>query len=111
MNDRRRRVAREEPLSLRDALAGVGRDLGLPAPDELSTLLDAWPDIVGAAIAPHTSVRSLRDGVLLVAVDDPAFATQVRYLEAQVREGAAKVVGRPVVRSLRVVVQPPGKRP
>jgi hypothetical protein len=56
-------------------------------------------------------VRSLRDGVLLVAVDDPAFATQVRYLEAQVREAAARVVGRPVVRSLRVVVQPPGKRP
>jgi hypothetical protein len=48
--------------------------------------------------------------VLVVAVADPALATQVRYLETHVREAAAKAVGRPVVRSLRVVVQPPGKR-
>jgi predicted nucleic acid-binding Zn ribbon protein len=99
-----------DPLPLRDALAAAGRDLGLPDPDRLTRLLDAWPQLIGEAIAPHAHVRSLRDGVLLVAVDAPAFATQVRYLEAHVREAASKLVGPGVVRSLRVIVQPAGSR-
>jgi predicted nucleic acid-binding Zn ribbon protein len=94
-----------DPQSLRDALAGVGRDLGLPDPERLTALLDAWPDIVGQALAPHAHVRSLRDGVLLVTVDAPAFATEVKYLEAHVRDAAKALVGAGVVRSLRVVVQ------
>jgi predicted nucleic acid-binding Zn ribbon protein len=92
-------------MSLRDALAGVGRDLGLPDPDELTTLLDAWPQIVGDGLARHATVRSLRDGVLLVAVDEPAVATQVRFLESDVRAAATELVGRGVVRRLQVVVQ------
>ena len=103
MNDAR------DPLPLRDALAAAGRDLGLPDPDRLTRLLDAWPQLIGEAIAPHAHVRSLRDGVLLVAVDAPAFATQVRYLETHVREAATRLVGAGVVRSLRVVVQTPGR--
>jgi predicted nucleic acid-binding Zn ribbon protein len=88
----------------------VGRDLGLPDPSELTAVLDAWPELVGADIARHAQVRSLRDGVLLVAVDEPAFATHLRYLETAVREGATRLVGRPVVKSLKVVVKASGKR-
>jgi predicted nucleic acid-binding Zn ribbon protein len=94
---------------LQDAIAGVGRELGLPDPQRLTTLLDAWPDIVGATLAPHAHVRSLRDGVLVVGVDAAAFATQVRYLESHVRDAAAQLVGSGVVRSLRVVVNPARK--
>jgi predicted nucleic acid-binding Zn ribbon protein len=100
-------VSEHEPRSLRDALAGVGRELGIPDPDRLTTLLDAWPDIVGDQLAPHAHVRSLRDGVLVVGVDAPAFATEIRYREAHVREAATRLVGAGVVRSLRVVVQAP----
>jgi predicted nucleic acid-binding Zn ribbon protein len=99
----------DEPVSLSESLAGVSRDLGLPDPNELTAVLDAWPEIVGVDIARHAQVRSLRDGVLLVAVDEPAFATQLRYLETAIREGTALVVGPSVVRSLKVVVKAPGK--
>jgi predicted nucleic acid-binding Zn ribbon protein len=98
-----------DPVPLRDSLAGVGRDLGMPDPGRLTTLLDAWPEVVGETLAPHAHVRSLRDGVLLVAVDEPAVATQVKYLESHVCEAAAKLVGAGVVRSVRVVVQAPRK--
>jgi hypothetical protein len=101
---------REEPVPLRDALAGVSRELGLPDPQQLTTLLDAWPDLVGTTLAGHVHVRSLRDGVLVVAVDSPAVATQVRYLEGTVREAADRLVGAGVLRRLQVVVQAPGKR-
>jgi predicted nucleic acid-binding Zn ribbon protein len=96
-----------DPVPLRDALAGVGRDLGLPDPDHLTALLDAWPGIVGDTLARHATVRSLRDGVLVVAVDSPAVATQVKYLESEVRAAAAKHGGPGVVRRLNVVVQTP----
>jgi predicted nucleic acid-binding Zn ribbon protein len=99
-----------EPVPLRDALAGVGRELGIPNPEQLSTLLDAWPELVGSTLADHCQVRSLRDGVLVVAVDSPAVATQVRYLEATVREAADRLAGAGVFRRLQVVVQVPGKR-
>jgi predicted nucleic acid-binding Zn ribbon protein len=105
----RSRRGGDEPVSLSESLAGVGRNLGLPDPTELTAVLDAWPHLVGADLARHAHVRSLRDGVLLVAVDEPAFATQLRYLESAVRDGATAVVGRPVIRSLRVVVNGPGK--
>jgi predicted nucleic acid-binding Zn ribbon protein len=106
----RRSGSGEEPVPLRDSLAGVGRELGLPDPGRLTALLDAWPDVIGRVLAPHAQVRSLRDGVLLVAVDAPAFATEVRYRESHVCEAARTLVGAGVVRSLRVVVQAPGKR-
>jgi predicted nucleic acid-binding Zn ribbon protein len=106
----RRKPGAAEPVPLRDSLAGVGRELGLPDPERLTALLDAWPDVIGRTLAPHAHVRSLRDGVLLVAVDEPAFATEVRYRESHVCEKAKRLVGAGVVRSLRVVVQVPGRR-
>jgi predicted nucleic acid-binding Zn ribbon protein len=101
---------RAEPVSLREALAGVGQELGIPNPAQLSALLDAWPALVGETLAGHCQVRSLRDGVLVVSVDSPAVATQVRYLEAAVREAADRLAGAGVFRRLQVVVQAPGKR-
>ena len=50
----------DEPVLLRDAVAAVGRDLGMPAPDQFASLSDEWPAIVGEVLAPHSSVRSVR---------------------------------------------------
>ena len=109
MSKRQRRAL--EPVSLREAITAVGKELGLPPPSELSTLVDAWPEIVGAAIAAHASVRSVRDGVCTVEVDDPAWATQIRYAERQVLERAAVCCGPGVVTSVRVVVAGPTRGP
>ncbi len=45
--------------------------------------------------------------MLTVAVDAGPWATELRYLEATLRERAAEVTGVDVVRSVRVVVDPP----
>jgi predicted nucleic acid-binding Zn ribbon protein len=97
-------MTEREPVPLRDALAGVGRELGMPSPAQLSALLDAWPEVVGTDLARHTSVRSVRDGVLVVATAEPAVAAQFRYLETDVCAAARRLVGPGVVRSVRVVV-------
>jgi predicted nucleic acid-binding Zn ribbon protein len=93
-----------DPVALGDAVAAVGKELGIPEPDELAALTAAWSEIVGAAIASHASVRSVRDGVCTIEVDEAGWATQIRYAEQQVVERAAGCCGPGVVTSLRVVV-------
>ena len=44
-----------------------------------------WEEAVGAAIAANVRPVRLEDGTLLVEVDDPAWATQVRFLADDLR--------------------------
>ena len=99
--------APREPVQLRDAVAAVGRELGIPAPDAFAALTIAWPEVVGAALVPHAEVRSIRDGVCTIAVDGPGWATQLRYAEQQLVERAGRYCGAGVVTSIRVVVTRP----
>jgi predicted nucleic acid-binding Zn ribbon protein len=95
---------RDEPVPLRDAVAQVGRELGMPEPDALTTLVAAWPEIVGAALAQHATVRLIRNGECTIAVDGPAWASQLRYLASTVMERANERCGAAVVTSVKVVV-------
>ena len=94
----------DEPVSLGDAVAAVGRELGMPEPDVFTALVAAWPGIVGEQLAPHTSVRSIRDGVCTVEVDGPGWATQLRYAERQLVDRAAQCCGPGIVTSFRTVL-------
>ena len=95
----------EEPVLLRDAVAAVGRGLGMPAPDLFAGLSNEWDAIGGEVLAPHTTVRSVRDGVCTVEVDGAGWATQFRYAEHQVLERLAQRCGPGVVTSIRAVVR------
>jgi predicted nucleic acid-binding Zn ribbon protein len=77
----------------------------MPEPDVFSTLVAAWPGIVGEQLAPHTSVRMLQDGVCTVVADGPGWATQLRYAERQLVERAAQRCGPGVVTSFRAVLR------
>ena len=101
----RRRAADGDPQRLGDALAEVSRELGLPDPEQLGRLLAAWPDLVGRAVAEHARLRALRDGVLTVAVDAPAWATQLRYLESDLVTRISEQVAAGVVERVRIVVE------
>jgi predicted nucleic acid-binding Zn ribbon protein len=98
---------RDEPVPLRDAVAAVGKELGLPSPDALAALVAAWPEIIGTALAPHTRVRSVRAGECTIEVDGPVWATQIRYRTNEVLQRAEARVGGGVIHTIRVVVTPP----
>jgi predicted nucleic acid-binding Zn ribbon protein len=100
---------RDDPVPLRDAIAAVGRELGLPPADVVTTLVEQWEDIVGPAIAAHAEVRSVRDGECTIAVDGPAWATQLRYGSAALLERVNERCGDGAVTSVRVVVSGPRK--
>jgi predicted nucleic acid-binding Zn ribbon protein len=98
------RYAGDDPVPLSDALARVGEDLGLAPGDAHGTLEARWAEVMGADVADHARLVSVRDGVLAIAVDDPIWATQLRYLEAVVVARATALLGSGVVRSVRVRV-------
>ena len=110
MSNRRPDHRSDEPRPLRDSLAEVSADLGLPEPDALAFLIQEWESLVGPDVAPHCRLTSLRDGVLRVTVDTAPRGTQLRYLEGELVERAASLVGADVVRELRVRVGSPSTR-
>ena len=110
MNTRRPDHRSDEPRPLRDSLAEVSADLGLPEPDALALLIQEWESLVGPDVAPHCRLTSLREGVLRVTVDTAPRGTQLRYLEGELLERAASLVGADVVRELRVRVGSPRTR-
>ena len=61
-----------EPVQLDEAMAAVGRELGIPAPDDLAAIANAWPEIIGDALAGHAAVRSIRDGVCTIDANSTA---------------------------------------
>jgi predicted nucleic acid-binding Zn ribbon protein len=99
----------DEPARLRDTLAAIGAELGLPRAGAVEALRRAWESAVGADVAAHASIRSLREGVLTVVVDTAPWGTQLRYREAELVRWANHVTGPSApVASIRVRVDPAG---
>ncbi|MDQ6781930.1 MAG: DUF721 domain-containing protein [Actinomycetota bacterium] len=97
--------AEREATPLASSLAGELRRLGGPDPGLTTAVFAHWGQLVGPALADHARPVSLRDGVLIVAVDQPAWATQVRFLATQILERIVEETGRGDVAELRVRVE------
>ncbi len=102
-----------EPLRDEDALpARVGDDLdvlvrrfGVPAGASASAVFTRWADAVGAAVAAHAQPLALRGTTLVVGVDGPAYATQLRMLSAQLLARLAEIAGPGVIEAVDVRVR------
>lgn len=66
------------------------------------TVLGHWPSVVGHQIADHATPTALNEGVLSVAAESTAWATQLRMVQAQVLAKIAAAVGNGVVTSLKI---------
>ena len=97
------------PVPIGEAIAAVGEELGMGDPRTVGRLEQAWPDLVGPAIAEHARIRSLRKGVLTIAVDAAPWATQLRYLESEIVGRAAALLGAGAVTGARIVVDGPAR--
>jgi hypothetical protein len=98
-----------DPIPVGDAAAMVSAELGLAEPRVHARLVAAWSDIVGPTLGAHSRVRALRDGVLEIVVDSPAWATELRYLADDLIQRVSRLVGPGVVTAVRASVDvPPG---
>lgn len=86
-------------------LDAVARDLEGASTAVITTILHAWPELVGPQLAAVAQPGALVDGTLTVVVDDAAAATALRHQAGALREHLAARCGPDVVRSLRVRVR------
>ncbi len=94
------------PRRLGDSLDRVTRSLGGPDAAALAVIFVRWSEVVGEHVAAHAWPLSLNRGTLSIAVDQPGWATQLSYLESQLRRRVNELAGEGVVRRVRVSVRP-----
>lgn len=88
------------------ALDRVVAHLGGPSSEVLLGLFEQWDDLAGSRLAPHTRPVSLRDGVLVVGVEDPVWVSQVRFGAPELLERLRARLGGVRVDSVEVRVRP-----
>lgn len=85
-------------MPLTASLDDVVRSLRGADRREVGGLFGKWDEAVGSQVAAHARPVRLDAGVLLVEVDEPAWATQVTLLSTTLRERLAERAGVVVVR-------------
>lgn len=88
-------------MPLSDSLTGVVRSLRGPAPASVPTVsagtmggvFGRWTEIVGDVVAAHVQPVKLDGSRLVVEVDEPAWATQLKFLEADLRARLLSTIG------------------
>jgi predicted nucleic acid-binding Zn ribbon protein len=101
--------ADRDPRALHESLRQVTARLGMPTPDVLAQVFARWEELVGAGVAAHAVPKTLKDGVLTVAVDHPAWASNLRLLSADLLRQISAATGEGAVTELVVTVA--GARP
>lgn len=81
-----RRRTPGEPVPLQAGLDAVVRSLAATDAVSVRSVFSGWEQAVGPAIAAHARPLKLDGGVLLVEVDEPGWATQLRYLQGELLE-------------------------
>jgi predicted nucleic acid-binding Zn ribbon protein len=66
--------------------------------------VDEWEDLAGEPWASRSRPAGLKDGRLVVEVDDGSIATLLKYQEKALIERLEKRFGAPVVTSVRIRV-------
>jgi predicted nucleic acid-binding Zn ribbon protein len=95
------------PRPVGASLDRVAASLGGPRAATWSGVFSSWADLVGPSVAAHARPRRLEATVLHVAVDDPAWATQLRWLEGDLLRRLTEVLGEGAVTAIEVRVRPP----
>ena len=100
------------PRPIGQSLDRVLRGLGSPGVAAVRTVFSEWEALAGAATAEHAKPVSLDGQCLLVVVDEPGWATRLRFEQAGLLERIATELGEGIVTRVEVRVRPstnPGK--
>ncbi|MCE2525603.1 MAG: DUF721 domain-containing protein [Acidimicrobiia bacterium] len=87
-----------------DGLNRLLGSLGAPPADVLAALFEHWPQMVGEDLAAHSRPVRIVNRRLVVEVDDPARATQLRLAESFLLTQLAAHLGEGRVRFVRARV-------
>lgn len=94
-----------EPRPLDGSLDALSRRFGFSGARGLGRLFAGWEDLVGQAMAEHVRPVRIDATSLVVTVDHPAWATQVRRLGDTLLDRASDLAGVDRPQRLEVRVQ------
>lgn len=92
------------PAPLAQLLDTVLAGLGAPSADAVVLVHERWADLVGAEVAVHVQPVAIESGRLKVVADGPAWASHLRWAEAEVLGRVAALLGPAQVTALVVRV-------
>jgi len=81
------------PQPIGRSLDAVMRSLGAPEASGVHLVFDRWADVVGESLAARTRPLKLDGTRLVLAVDEPAIATHVKFLQAQLLARLEELLG------------------
>lgn len=82
-----------DPIPLTSSLDAVVKTLRGPSRAAVGGVFGRWAEAVGEQVAAHVQPLRLDGTTLVVEVDDPAWATQVRLLTATITDRLRTVAG------------------
>ena len=88
--------------SLQGVMGRLGRKSGDGAVS--ARVSTAWMEIVGPAVKGHTTGAFMKEGVLIVYVDSPAWATELSAMSERYRGALNEKIGEELVREVRFSV-------
>jgi hypothetical protein len=89
-----------------ESLDAVMRGLGAPEASGVHLVFDRWDEVVGEALAARTRPLRIDGGRLVLAVDEPAIATHVRFLQGELLTRLETLLGPGRVTALDLRVGP-----
>ena len=94
------------PQPLGKALDRVMRGLGAPEASGVHLVFDRWAEVVGEGLAGRTKPLRIEGNRLVLAVDEPAMVTHVKFLQADLLARLEDLLGPGRVTSLDLRVGP-----
>jgi predicted nucleic acid-binding Zn ribbon protein len=93
------------PPRIGDLLDRVVRGLGAPGADVLDEVFGHWRDLAGP-LADHARPVVVRAETLVVAVDQPAWATEMRFRQRELLDRLDHRIGAGRVTRIEVQIRP-----
>ena len=70
-----------QPLSIKQCMESFSMNSSTSRAITASSIHECWTQVAGSDISQHVHVKHVKDGVLTVVADHPAWSTQLKYLQ------------------------------
>lgn len=93
-------MKRNRAQMLGDILRQYLRQEGLETPLNERRIIDAWPDVMGAAISGYTGMMYIRNQVLFVQLKSPALRANLMMNRQSIVQRLNEAVGAQVIQGI-----------
>ncbi|GAA1176314.1 MULTISPECIES: DUF721 domain-containing protein [Nesterenkonia] len=95
-------VDRRDPSLLGSVVGGLISTRGWSSPVAVGSVIARWDQLVGEQVAAHCRPERFENGVVDVACDSTAWATNLKLMQPQLMEMFTRELGRGIVTGLRI---------